>query len=95
MSCNVLSHYHWAGSIFRWGGGSLKFRGVGGVKKRRSPDFRSPEVGISVKVHSDGLFLLSAVREFQALTVRQLFCIEGGLDCPFSSCCSGVYLIAY
>jgi len=28
------------------GGVSLKFRGV--VKKRQSPDFRSPEVGISV-----------------------------------------------
>ena len=28
------------------GGGSLKFRG--GVKKIQSPDFRSPEVGISV-----------------------------------------------
>ena len=27
------------------GGGSLNFRGV--VKKRESPDFRSPEVGIS------------------------------------------------
>ena len=34
-----------AGSIFR-GGGSLKFRG-GVVKKRQSPDFRFPEVGIS------------------------------------------------
>ena len=28
------------------GGVSLKFRGI--VKKRQSPDFRSPEVGISV-----------------------------------------------
>ena len=33
-----------AGSIF-WEGG-----GGGGVKKRQSPNFRSPEVGISVKV---------------------------------------------
>ena len=31
------------------GGGLLNFRGGGGVvKKRESPDFRSPEVGISV-----------------------------------------------
>ena len=49
-SYNVLSHSHWglrAGSIFLGGGGggSLKFWGV--VKKRQSPDFRSPEVGIS------------------------------------------------
>ena len=44
-SYNVLSHSYW-GSIF-WGGkgGSLKFRGV--VKKSQSPDFGSPEVGIS------------------------------------------------
>ena len=37
-SYNVLSHFHWGlGQDF--GGGS---------KKRQSPDFRSPEVGISV-----------------------------------------------
>ena len=31
------------------GGGLLNFRGGGGVvKKRESPDFRSPDVGISV-----------------------------------------------
>ena len=29
------------------GGSSLNFRGEGVVKKRESPDFRSPEVGIS------------------------------------------------
>ena len=34
------------------GGGLLNFRGGGGVvKKRESPDFRSPEVGISELVH--------------------------------------------
>ena len=35
---------------FSGGGGKvvLKFRGGGVVKKRESPDFRSPEVGISV-----------------------------------------------
>ena len=31
------------------GGGLLNFRGGGVVKKRESPDFRSAEVGISVK----------------------------------------------
>ena len=32
--------------------GLLKFRGGGGVvKKRQSPDFRSPEVGISALCH--------------------------------------------
>ena len=41
MSYNVLSHSHWGlGQFFRGGGG-------GKVKKRQSPDFRSPEVGIS------------------------------------------------
>ena len=30
------------------GGGALKFRGGGVVKKRESSNFRSPEVGISV-----------------------------------------------
>ena len=46
MSYNVLSHSHWGlGQFFGGGGGVLKFRGV--VKKRQSPDFRSPEVGIS------------------------------------------------
>ena len=29
------------------GGGLLNFRGGGVVKKRESPDYRSPEVGIS------------------------------------------------
>ena len=28
-------------------GGGVKISGGGGVKKRESPDFRSPEVGIS------------------------------------------------
>ena len=34
------------------GGGLLNFRGGGGgvVKKRESPDFRSPEVGISANL---------------------------------------------
>ena len=46
-SYNVLSHSHlclgWGG-----GGGLLNFPGGGVVKKRESPDFRSPEVCISV-----------------------------------------------
>ena len=29
------------------GGGPLKFGGWGVVKKRQSPDFRSPEIGIA------------------------------------------------
>ena len=42
-SYNVLSHSH----ICR-GGGSLNFQGDGGGEKESlSPDFRSPEVGIS------------------------------------------------
>ena len=48
-SYNVLSHSYWGWVNFSVeggeGGGSLKFRGV--VKKRQSPDFWSPEVGIS------------------------------------------------
>ena len=47
-SCNDLSHFDWGLGQFVWGGGGrlpLKFWGV--VKKRESPDFRSPEVGIS------------------------------------------------
>ena len=44
-SYNVLSHSHWGLSQFFGGGGG----GGGGSKKRQSPDFRSPEVGISVK----------------------------------------------
>ena len=37
-------------NLLGWGGGcgAMKFRGGGLVKKRESPDFRSPEVGISV-----------------------------------------------
>ena len=50
-SYNVLSHSHWglrAGSIFRGGGGGgTRWNSGGVVKKRHSPDFRSPEVGIS------------------------------------------------
>ena len=42
---NVLSHSHWGLDQFFGGGGG----GGGGVKKRLSPDFRSPEVGISAK----------------------------------------------
>ena len=46
VSYDVLSHSHWGWvNFFFGGGGSLKF--WGGVKKRQSPDFRSPEVGIS------------------------------------------------
>ena len=53
MSYNVLSHSHWElGQLFFWGGGGGGGGGVveipGEVKKRQSPDFRSPEVGISV-----------------------------------------------
>ena len=31
-----------------WGGGGVEIFGGGVVQKRESPDFRSPEVGISV-----------------------------------------------
>ena len=45
-SYNVLSHSHWGlGQFVGGGGGSVEI--PGGVKKRESPDFRSPEVGIS------------------------------------------------
>ena len=49
MSYNVLSHSHWGLRQF-WGGGGFVdiLRGGGKVKKRQSPDFRSPEVGVSV-----------------------------------------------
>ena len=59
MSCNVLSHSHWGlGQFFFFlGGGSLKFWG-GGVKKRQSPDFRSPEVGISATMSNGGNLLM-------------------------------------
>ena len=49
MSDNVLSHSHWGlGQFFRGVGGFIEIRGGGGGKKIQSPDFRSPEVGISV-----------------------------------------------
>ena len=53
MSYNVLSHSHWGqGQFFGGGGvGFVEIPGGGGVvKKRQSPDFRSPEVGISVRM---------------------------------------------
>ena len=46
-SYNVLSHSHWGLGQF-FGGGVIEIRGGVVVKKRQSPDFRSPEVGISV-----------------------------------------------
>ena len=53
MSDNVLSHSHWGlGQFFRGvGGGVIEIRGGGVVKKRQSPDFRSPEVGFSAPVN--------------------------------------------
>ena len=50
MSYNVLSHSHWGlGQFFGGGGGVVEIPGGGESKKRQSPDFRSPEVGISAK----------------------------------------------
>ena len=53
-SYNVLSHSHWGLGQFSGVAGSLKLRGGEGVVISRlvvisseSPDFRSPEVGIS------------------------------------------------
>ena len=46
-SYNVLSHSHWGLGQFAGGGGGPVKLGGGLVKKRDSPDFRSPEVGIS------------------------------------------------
>ena len=51
--CIVLSHSHWGlGQFFGGGRGGipLKLGGWGVVKKKASPDFRSPEVDISVEV---------------------------------------------
>ena len=48
MSYNVLSHSHWGLGQFFGGGGRGVIEIPGGlVKKRQSPDSRSPEVGIS------------------------------------------------
>ena len=50
-SYNVLSHSRWelgVGSSFFGGEGFVEIRGGGVVKKRQSPDVRSPEVDISV-----------------------------------------------
>ena len=49
-SYNVLRHFQWGLGQFVGAGSPLKFPGGGGgvvVKKRGSPDFRSPEAGIS------------------------------------------------
>ena len=48
MSYNVLTHSHWGLGQFFGGGwrGVIEIPG-GLVKKRQSPDSRSPEVGIS------------------------------------------------
>ena len=50
-SYNVLSHSHWrlGQLLLFWGGGGVSLKFQGEVKKRQSPDFRSPEVGISEK----------------------------------------------
>ena len=48
---NVLSHSHWGLGQLVGGGGGGNF-GEGVVKKRKSPGFRSPEVGISATVTS-------------------------------------------
>ena len=45
-SYNVLSHSHWGLGQF-FGGAVVEIPGEV-VEKRQSPDFRSPEVGISV-----------------------------------------------
>ena len=49
-SYNVQSHSHWGLGQFLQGEGGVRRnpRGGGIVKKRESPDFRSPDVGISV-----------------------------------------------
>ena len=48
-SLSSSCHSHWGlGQFFGGGGGLLKFPGGEVKKKRQSPEFRSPEVGISV-----------------------------------------------
>ena len=51
------------------GGGSLNFRGVGVVKKRESPDLRSPEVGISVSIHFNLLQFCPSVASVVSFTL--------------------------
>ena len=66
MSYNVLSHSHWGpGQFFGGRGGG----GGGGVKKRQSPDFRSPEVGISGigYIHSNKLCFGEIQRNIMAV----------------------------
>ena len=45
------------------GGGLLIFPGGGVVKKRESPDFRSPEVGISVFGDKSKQFMLKVCQQ--------------------------------
>ena len=78
MSYNVLSYSHWGlGQFF---GGV----GVGVVKKGQSPDFRSPEVGISVfncvsqilgssSIHIFRLLFLSLSITFQRIHEQNSF----------------------
>ena len=52
--------------ILSWGGGgALKFQGV--VKKRASPDFRSPEVGISALGPLSGAHLDSHLHDLSPI----------------------------
>ena len=61
MSYNVPSHSHWGLGQFSGGGGGgfIENPGEGVVKKRQSPDLRSPEVGISVTITLFGIYLVN------------------------------------
>ena len=62
-SYNVPSHFHWGlGQLSPGRGGSVETRGMGIVKKSESPDFRSPEVGIS-SIYSSNTFTRHAMAD--------------------------------
>ena len=85
-SYNVLSHSHWGLGQFFGGGGGGGGGGWGGVveipggevKKRQSPDFRSPEVGIfdNVTILLELIMLMRCLKEYGGNAIFHLFALR-------------------